>query len=203
MGESKNTSTLPLALEGHQWFTSSHQINSGKEPRYPFIKSGVGPGAIQDYFGEEKNSCPYQDSNHGPSNQWNRRYSDQATQFPKFQPTTGHEGLVLAALPPGMEHCTHCTGGWVGTKASLTAAQNLVSTPGFNPQTAQPIASHYTHAMKANGEKRHNSTLTSELDGRQWLILRPRHYNPRMEPRYSLNGKLDGAQVLSGLVQKI
>jgi hypothetical protein len=29
--ESRYTSTLPSALEGHQWLTCSHHINSGKE----------------------------------------------------------------------------------------------------------------------------------------------------------------------------
>ena len=37
----------------------------------------------------------------------------------------------------------------MGKRASLTAAQNLVSTPGFKPQTVQPIASRYTHVTKA------------------------------------------------------
>jgi hypothetical protein len=54
MGELKNTSILPLALEGHQQLTHSHQINSGKEPWYPSIKSGVGPRAIQEVLQKRK-----------------------------------------------------------------------------------------------------------------------------------------------------
>jgi hypothetical protein len=30
-----------------------------------------------------------------------------------------------------------------------TGAENLVPTPGFNPQTVQPVARHYIHVMKA------------------------------------------------------
>ena len=109
--------------------------NSGKEPWCPFIKSWVGPRAIQDRIQTLV--------------QWKRHYSDQATRLPKFQPTTGHEGPALAALPLGRKHCIHCTRGWVGKGASLTGAQNLLPTLGFNPQTMQPIVSHYTHVMKA------------------------------------------------------
>jgi hypothetical protein len=151
LGERRYTSTLPLVIEGHQWLTRSHQINSGKEPRYPFIKSWVGSRAIQDVLEERKILVPNRIQTLG---QWNRHYSDQVTQLPKFQPTTGHEGLALAALPLGRKHHTQCTGGWVGKRASMTGAQNLLPTLGFNPQTMQPIASHYTHVMKVYRESR-------------------------------------------------
>ena len=112
------TSTLPSAL-GHQWLTHSCQINSRKEPWYPFIKSWVGPRAIQGVLEERKILVPNRIQT---LYQWNRHYSDQTTRLPKFQPTTGHEGLALATLPLGRKHCTHCTGGWVGKRASLTGA---------------------------------------------------------------------------------
>jgi hypothetical protein len=115
-GGSKYTSTPPSALVGHWWLTCSHQINSGKEPQYPFIKSWMGSRAIQDVVEKRKILVPtrIQTLDHPTSG---TRYSDQATWLPKFQPTTGHEGLALAALPPGKKHCTHCTGGWVGKRA--------------------------------------------------------------------------------------
>jgi hypothetical protein len=147
MGESKNTSTLPLAL-GHWWLTSSRQINSGKEPRFPFMKSGWALQPFRTFWRRKKFlSLP-------GFKPWTIKLVEQmlfwpSYTVPEFQPTTGHEGAVLAALPSGKKHYTYCTGGWVSPRAILTGAQNLVSTLGFNPQTAQPIASHYTHAMKA------------------------------------------------------
>jgi len=44
--------TLPSALEEHQWITSSRQINSRKEPHYPFIKKH-----IHHTFGQSKWIC--------------------------------------------------------------------------------------------------------------------------------------------------
>ena len=50
--------SIPSALEGHQWLTCSHRINSGEEPRCPFIKSWVGPRAIQDILEKRKILAP-------------------------------------------------------------------------------------------------------------------------------------------------
>ena len=43
-------------------------------------------------------------------------------------------------LPPGK---THFTGGWVGPRADLEGAENLVPT-GIRSRTFQPVVSHYT-----------------------------------------------------------
>jgi len=41
---------------------------------------------------------------------------------------------------------THCTGGWVGPRASLDrCGKSQTAPPGFDPRTVQPIASHYTN----------------------------------------------------------
>ena len=45
-------------------------------------------------------------------------------------------------LTPGKEARYHCTGGGVGLRPVWTGAENLASS-GFDPQTFQPIASHY------------------------------------------------------------
>jgi hypothetical protein len=39
---------------------------------------------------------------------------------------------------------THCTGGWVGTRASLDRCRKFCPPPGFDPQTVQPVESRYT-----------------------------------------------------------
>jgi hypothetical protein len=49
-----------------------------------------------------------------------------------------------AALPLGQRPSTHCTGGWVGPRASLDRCEKSCLPPGFDPQTVQPIASRYT-----------------------------------------------------------
>ena len=148
---------------------NSCQINSGKEPQYPFIKSGMGPKAIQDVLEKKKILVPtrIQTMDHQTSGT-----DTILTKLQGFRNVNLQQAMILALLPPGKKHCTHCTEGGVGLRATLTGAQNLVSTPGFNHQTAQPIMSYYTHVMKAY---RPNSTLTSERDGHQWLILQPHH----------------------------
>ena len=37
----------------------------------------------------------------------------------------GGQRLAPAALPPGKRPSTHCTGGWVGPRASLDGCENL------------------------------------------------------------------------------
>jgi hypothetical protein len=50
-----------------------------------------------------------------------------------------------AVLPrPGKRSGTHCTGGWVGIKAGLDGCGKSCPLLGFDPQTTQPIASHFT-----------------------------------------------------------
>jgi len=39
---------------------------------------------------------------------------------------------------------THCTGGWVGARAGLDRCGKSGPPPGFDPRTAQPVASRYT-----------------------------------------------------------
>jgi hypothetical protein len=46
-----------------------------------------------------------------------------------------------AASPPGMNHGTHCIGGWVGPRAGLNGYEKSRLPPGFDPQTAQPVVS--------------------------------------------------------------
>jgi hypothetical protein len=48
-----------------------------------------------------------------------------------------------ATLPTGREPGTHCAGTWLGPRACLDECENLVST-GFDPLTAQPVASRCT-----------------------------------------------------------
>ena len=49
-----------------------------------------------------------------------------------------------AALYPRDRAGTHCTGGWVGPRAGLNRCGKSRPPPGFNPRTAQPVASRYT-----------------------------------------------------------
>ena len=44
---------------------------------------------------------------------------------------------------PGERPGTHCTGGWVGPRAGLDGCGDSRPTPGFDPQTVQPVASRY------------------------------------------------------------
>ena len=39
---------------------------------------------------------------------------------------------------------THCTGGWVVSRAGLDGCGNSRLPPGFDPRTVQPVASRYT-----------------------------------------------------------
>ena len=55
----------------------------------------------------------------------------------------GGQCHIPATLPPGKRPGTHCIGGWVGHRASLDGRENLAPPPGFDPQTFQPVASHY------------------------------------------------------------
>ena len=48
-----------------------------------------------------------------------------------------------ADLPPGTRCGTHCTGGWVGPRASMDGCGK----PGFDPRTVQSVVSHYTDCV--------------------------------------------------------
>ena len=51
---------------------------------------------------------------------------------------------VPAALRPGKRTDTNCTGDGVGHKAILNECGESRPSPGFDPRTAQPVASSYT-----------------------------------------------------------
>jgi len=70
--------------------------------------------------------------------------------LPKFHPLTDHEALDLAALPHGKKLHTHCLENVCAPGTVWTGPENLVPTLGFQPQTIQPVASHYNLIMKAN-----------------------------------------------------
>ena len=55
----------------------------------------------------------------------------------------GGQRRALAALPLG-KIPDHCTGGWVGIRASLDGHRKSNPPPGFNPQKIQPIVIRYT-----------------------------------------------------------
>jgi hypothetical protein len=39
---------------------------------------------------------------------------------------------------------THCTGGWVGSRRRSGQVRKILTPPGFDPRTVQPVASRYT-----------------------------------------------------------
>lgn len=103
----------------------------------------------------------------------------------KYNYRTGHKGPALDALPLEKRPSTYFTGaGWTPGPA-CTHAQNLMPTAGFYLQTIKPTTSGYT-----DGGLLHPNLRT-------WLILHCGRYNPGKERGYSLNGRLDGPQVLS------
>jgi len=67
---------------------------------------------------------------------------------PIFHPIAGHDDPALAALPRGNGQVV----GWAPEPVS-TGRENLVPTPGFKSQTAQPIASIYTQVKKVYSRK--------------------------------------------------
>jgi len=63
--------------------------------------------------------------------------------------TTALEGGERSASPsvalyPRERPGTHCTGGWVGSRAGLHRCGKSRLPPGFDPRTVQPVASRYT-----------------------------------------------------------
>ena len=72
-----------------------------------------------------------------------QRYSCTLSLTSALEGGVGVQGHALAALSwkrPG----THCTGGWVGPRASLEGCGKSRPTLGFESRTIQPIASHCT-----------------------------------------------------------
>ena len=55
----------------------------------------------------------------------------------------GVGGHVPANLPPGKRPGTHCRGG-CGPQDQSGQVHKISSPPGFDPQTIQTVASHYT-----------------------------------------------------------
>jgi hypothetical protein len=57
------------------------------------------------------------------------------------------DGWVVSPRPgrftPGKGRCVHCTGGWVGPRASQDGCGKCPP-PVFDPRTVQPSASRYT-----------------------------------------------------------
>jgi len=51
---------------------------------------------------------------------------------------------ALPTLHPGKKCGTHCTGGWVGPRASQDVCWKFPPPPEFSARTAQPVASRYT-----------------------------------------------------------
>jgi hypothetical protein len=65
----------------------------------------------------------------------------------------GGQRHAPAALPPGKGPGTHCAGGWVGP-GPIWTVRKISLTPGFNPRTVQPVASHYTdYAITGRDQK--------------------------------------------------
>ena len=57
----------------------------------------------------------------------------------------GGQRHATAALLPGEKNPgTNCIGGWVGPRAGLDGCGKFRPPPGFDPRTAQPVASRYT-----------------------------------------------------------
>jgi len=53
----------------------------------------------------------------------------------------GGQRYVAAALPPRKRACTHCTEGWVGSRADLERCGISRHTPEFDPRIVRPVAS--------------------------------------------------------------
>jgi hypothetical protein len=100
-----------------------------------------------------------------------RRLTEMRKSKGKGHPRTGHDGpegkqmysLYSSTLPstsaldeggwstsrpgrltPGERPGTHCIGGWVGPRADMDEERKILTSPGFDPQTVQSIASRYT-----------------------------------------------------------
>jgi len=56
----------------------------------------------------------------------------------------GDQRHASAGLLPEKRTKTHCTGDWVGPRASLDRCGKSHPPPGSDPRTVQPVASLYT-----------------------------------------------------------
>jgi len=57
----------------------------------------------------------------------------------------GGQRHAPAPLPLGKRTCAPCVGGWVGPRAGLDGCEISRPPPGFDPRTAQPVASRYNN----------------------------------------------------------
>ena len=63
------------------------------------------------------------------------------------------------------------TGGWVGLRAGLNECGKISPPPGFDPLTAQPLASLYTdYAFPAREETTTTDKITSSLLYLKWVF---------------------------------
>jgi hypothetical protein len=56
----------------------------------------------------------------------------------------GDQYHALAALPSGKRPGTNFTAGWVGPQGRSGQVRKISPLPGFDPRTAQPVASQYS-----------------------------------------------------------
>ena len=56
----------------------------------------------------------------------------------------GGQRHASAALPAGNRPGTHCIGVWMGPRAGIDGCGKSRPPQGFDPRTAQPVASRYT-----------------------------------------------------------
>jgi len=151
-----------------------------------------------DILENRKIFCYYQDSIPRPSRSGNSCYTDHATPPPKFYPRKDHECPALATLHHAKKPCIHCTGGWVGPWASMdqcgkSTNHTVIEAP---ENTAQSNALYLQHEG-IWWEKWSSSTVTSTLNGHQWLPSCSGWLNPGKESRYPLNKSLGGPECWS------
>jgi hypothetical protein len=141
----RHSSTVTSALDGHQCLPSRPgHFNPRKESWYPLkTKAWVGKSAGLGVLENRRTFCPNQDLNPGPSRQWNRRYTDHTQpQNLTLQQAMKAQPWQLYPLEINLIFTVQETGWAPGPVWS--GAINLVPTTGFNPQTLQSVASHYT-----------------------------------------------------------
>ena len=84
-------------------------------------------------------------------------------------------GWVVNAKPrplcPQETAGIHCIGGWVGLRAGLDRSGKSRPPSGFDPRTAQPVASRYTYcAIPAVGNKEGHIKFVSTCEIPQKLM---------------------------------
>jgi hypothetical protein len=71
------------------------------------------------------------------------RYNYILSLTSELEGVNGHRHTP-AALPPAKRPSTHCTGGWMGLRASLDTCRKSHPPPRFDPWSVQPVTSRYT-----------------------------------------------------------